>query len=494
MKLSRKQLDGYRLFMQPNITTICFGGGAGGAKSTLVCFISILTCTQHSGIKWGLFRKTITNLKKTLYPTMQEMLNIMGLVQDVDYIDRVMSNGTITFKNGSIIEFNELDWRPSDPQMAQIGGREYTYAAIDEAGEINEKAFDIVRSRIGRWKNKEYKLVPKLILTCNPSTNFLRSRFYDPYDKSTSETKREGYAVWEDGVYYDYDTEDYKPSYSCFVRSTAYDNPFLDPNYIPNLMKQPLSERKRLLGGDWNFASDDNSLFPIELLSKALVYERPEQEYRYEDKKNGVLFSRDPNYKDKYKVPIFKKYIGVDVADKGKDRTVVSLIDNGVLIDQRVLDIGRVDPDSPISRLYADKLEQYAVNHGFQKKFAKNIWIEDNGVGAGLRDMMRTKGWVITAYTATAKDRSQNYYQLYLDLDAGATKVYDKLPNIDSLFRELGVHTYETINQQPVVLKKEKIKQELGYSPDLADSFMIANAALHKGVNYGLNDRFKTAG
>ncbi len=493
MKLSKKQKQGYDLFNTKEITTICFGGGAGGAKSTLVCFLSILTCCQYPNIKWGLFRKTMANLKKTLYPTMQEMLSIMGLVAEEDYTDRVMSSNTITFKNGSIIEFNDLDWKPSDPQMAMIGGREYTYAAIDEAGEINEKAFDIVRSRIGRWKNKEYKLVPKLILTCNPSTNFLRTRYYDPFDRSTSETKDSGYAVWEDGVYYDYDSGLYKPSYSCFVRSTAYDNPFLDPNYIPNLMKQPPSERKRLLGGDWNFASTEDSLFPIELLNKALVYELPKTEYRDEFEKQGIIFTRNANVRQQYKVPIFKKFVGVDVADKGKDRTVVSLIDNNTLVDQKVLDIGRIDPDTPISRIYADRLETYVRNHGFKPEYAKNIWIEDNGVGAGLRDMMRTKGWAITAYTATAKERSSNYYKLYQDLDDGSCKIFYGVRDLSEMFRELGVHTYEQINQEPVVLKKQEIKKELGHSPDLADSFMIANAARHQGVNFSASNRFKTA-
>ena len=493
MKLSRKQLQGLQLFQRPEVTTICFGGGAGGAKSTLLCFAAIYTCTNYPGIKWGLFRRTMSNMKKTLYPTMLEMLNLMGLIQDVDYYDRVMSYGTLTFKNGSIIEFNELEWRPSDPQMAYIGGREYTYAGIDEAGEIVEKAFNTVQSRIGRCKNEEYKLVPKLIITCNPSSNFLKDRFYKPYEMSQDETKTtEGYAMWEDGTYWDYETDSYKPAYSCFVRSTAFDNPFLDKNYIPTLMKQPPSERRRLLGGDWNFNSNEDSLFPVELLQKAMVYDLPEIEYKDIRDERGILTKNDVT-SEKYKVPIFKKFIGVDVADKGKDRTVVSLIDNNVLVDQRVLDIGRIDPESPISRIYADKLEQYATNHGFTKNYAKNIWVEDNGVGAGLRDMMRTKGWAITAYTATAQKRSENYYQLYKDLDNLEINIYNKAEGIDELFRELGVHTYQTVNQKPVVVKKEKIKQELGRSPDLADSFMIANAARHLGSGFSLSDRFKVA-
>ena len=492
MKLSKKQMEGYKIFQDPAITTICFGGGAGGAKSTLLCFLAILTCAQYPGIKWGLFRRTLNNMKRTLYPTMRDMLGIMGMVQDVDYVDRVMSAGYIEFSNGSRIEFNELEWRPSDPEMAYIGGREYTYAGIDEAGEIVEKAFNIVQSRIGRCKNAEYQLTPKLICTCNPSSNFLREKFYEPYRRNVKEG--ESHAVWEDGTYWDYETEELLPAYSAFVRSTAFDNPFLDKNYIPTLMKQPPSERRRLLGGDWDFNSDEDSLFPMDLLSKATVYDLPEQEYRSTAKEQGVLSKLTKQQEQESREPVFRKFIGVDVADKGKDRTVVSLIDGNVLIDQRVLDIGRVDPEAPISRLYAEKLEQYATTHGFTKQYAKNIWVEDNGVGAGLRDMMRTKGWAITAYTATAKTRSANYYQMYTDMDGGEFQIYHKLNNINQLFRELGCHTYETINQEPRVASKENIKRHLGHSPDLADSCMIANAARHFGAGYSISNRFKTAG
>ena len=46
---------------------------------------------------------------------------------------------------------------------------------------------------------------------------------------------------------------------------------------------------------------------------------------------------------------------------------------------------------------------------------------------------------------------------------------------VDELRKELTAHTYEMNNQIPDVVKKEKIKQMIGHSPDEADSLMIAN-------------------
>lgn len=484
MQLSRKQMIGFELFQRPEVSLICYGGGAGSAKSSLVCFIAIYFCVQYPGIKFGMFRRTMTNMKRTLYPTLKETLDRFGMIPEVDYKDRIISGGFLDFKNDSRIEFADLDYRPSDPQFSALGGREYTFAAIDEAGEVVEAGFDVVRSRIGRCKNKEYGLPPKIILTCNPSSNFIRDRFYRPFEHSNDPHKAQGYALWPDGVYYDYKTGLEKPSYACFLQSTAYDNPFLDPNYIQNLQRLPEGERKRLLGGDWNFDSADNSLFPIELVTKATTYEMPEQEYI---EKPSQIWGRPPE-----KVPMFKKFIGVDVADKGKDRTVVTLIDNNVVVAQETLNIN-INSESPVSRLYADALTDFATRHGFTPNQSKNIWIEENGVGAGIRDMMRMKNWAIHAYTATAKARSQHYWDLHQDMDEGKVKLYSELSGMSELTRELGVHTYEFVDQVPKVCKKEEIKAQLGRSPDLADSLMIANAARHQGTNFGVSNRFKVA-
>lgn len=133
------------------------------------------------------------------------------------------------------------------------------------------------------------------------------------------------------------------------------------------------------------------------------------------------------------------------------------------------------ESELPMSRLLADELVEFAMQNGFTQKFAKHIAVECNGVGVGLRDMLKERGWMLTEYIATHKSRSEGYYQLMLDMDSGALKIKNDLIGLDELRRQLSSHTYVMAEQTPSVVKKEKIKQTIGHSPDEADSLMIAN-------------------
>ena len=289
----------------------------------------------------------------------------------------------------------------------------------------------------------------KLILSCNPSLNFLRQEYYDPYIQLGGGDYKE----WRIG---DIEVGDRTlPNYRAFLKMDAYDNPFLPKTYIDNLKTLPDRERKRLLEGNWDYADEESSLFKTSLLDKATTFEIPKGE------------------SDK-----FDKFIGVDVADLGKDHTVFSLIENGILTTQKISSVQmNWDKESklPMGRLLADELIELAQRNGFTPLTASHIAVETNGVGASIRDFLRDRGWQITEYTATHKSRSENYYQLMLDMDSGSVKMLYELNGLDALKRQLTVHTYQMNNQVPDVLKKEKIKQVLGKSPDEADSFCIAN-------------------
>ena len=129
----------------------------------------------------------------------------------------------------------------------------------------------------------------------------------------------------------------------------------------------------------------------------------------------------------------------------------------------------------PLSRLIADELIEFAQRNGFSQRESRHIAVECNGVGVGLRDCLKERGWYLTEYIATHKSRSQGYYQLMLDMDSGGVKMLNTLTGMDELRKQLAAHTYEMVNQEPSVIKKDKIKQSIGRSPDNADSFMIAN-------------------
>jgi len=404
-------------------------------------------CREYPGIRIGLGRKEMTRLKQTSVVTiLREVHPTLG-VEPSDY---TYSSGLnlIKYINGSEIQLFDLNWQPSDPDYDTLGSLNLTHTVIEEVGEIRKKAKHVFGSRKDRFLNEKYGITGKLVMTQNPSRNFTREEFYDPYKNLGAGD----FQKWPIGSVFINGREE--TAYRAFVKSLPTDNPFLSKNYIETLKRLPTMERKRLYDGNWDYAEEDDALFTSLLLDRSTI---------------GDL-SFKPNEE-------FNKYIGVDVADKGKDRTIASLIDNGVLIEQRRL-IVDTSGEKAISELYALELIKFAQQRGFTSKEASNIAIEGNGVGVGMRDMMRTKGWFITEYTATSSSRSNNYYQLSLNMDSGDIRVYTQLDTINELKRQLMAHSYEMNDKlEPVVISKKKLKEILGRSPDEADSFMIANFA-----------------
>lgn len=411
----------------------------------------LLECRKYPGIRIGLGRKEGLRLRQTTVVTLlREVHPIMGVTNDeYTYQDQ---KGIIQYKNGSQIQLVDLNWQPSDPDYDTLGSLNFTHVVIEEAGEIREKARSVFGSRKNRFLNKEYNIVGKTVLTQNPSQNFTRQEFYEPYKALGAGTHR----IWPIG---EVETMPgvIKTAYRAFIRSLPTDNPFISRNYIEVLKNLPTQEKKRLLQGNWDYMDDDDVLFPSLLLDRSTISERDDT------------------------TPM-RKFIGVDVADKGKDKTIVSLIENGVLVDQRRL-VVETNGEKPISELYSLELIKYAQQHGFTQKEARNIGLEGNGVGVGMRDFMRAKGWFLTIYEATSQTRSDGYYRLATAMDEGSFQILRSLSTVSELRKQLMVHTYEFDEKlQPKVLQKKKVKEELGYSPDEADSAMIANWVSAGGV------------
>lgn len=451
ISLAPVQLLAMQEFNDPQTTQILFGGGAGGSKTFLLCLLAVLRCRDYAGVREGLGRKELKMLKRTTVATLLHKVHPFLGVKDSDF--KLNLDEGITYKNGSQILFLDLAYQPSDPDMASLGSLELTDAFIDEAGELHKKAADTLSSRVNRWMNKEHNIVGKSVLSCNPSQNFLRNDYYEPYFKMGGGRMQK----WQHGQVWVNDK--LLPAYRGYIRSTVIDNSFIDPNYIENLKKLPPQERKRLFLGDWNYADDDDSLFTSLLLDRATAYTLPE-------KVEGAKFN---------------KHIGVDVSDKGKDQTIATLEEDGIIVVQKELKIDKTG-EKPLSYLLADELIKFAQQNGFSASQAKNIAVEGNGVGVGIRDAMRIRGWFIEVYEATGASRSEGYYNFMLDLDAGAIKI---LHGIDDgiLRQQLAAHTYEMENQKPKVIKKDLLKGKLGCSPDNADSAMICNWCRRGGNN-----------
>ena len=448
MRISRKQQFALKLLDRPDVNELLLGGSAGGSKSVLMCLMMMTLCRKYPGVRLFLGRKTLQSLKKSTLATLFGKVHSLLDITEHEFELHSQDN-EIIYENGSRIIYGELDKTPADPDFARIGSLELDCAFIDEAGEITVEAKNAIKSRVGRGVMADkYGIPGKVIASCNPSRNFLRQEYYDPYVKLGGG----GYQEWAIGKV-EVNGEKVN-SYRAFLRMSVFDNPFIAESYIDTLKSLPPREQKRLLWGNWDYVDEDDSLFSSSLIDRSITYDEPMRGEK------------------------FGKFIGVDVSDKGGDHTVFTLIDNGVVVAQKVSSVQMnwdTKSEQPISRLLADELIMFAQQNGFTISQAKHIAIECNGVGVGIRDMMKERGWYITEYIATHKSRSKNYYQMMLDFDSGALKIRHDLRGLDEIRKQLLAHTFEMVNQEPSVIKKDKIKQVLGRSPDEADSLMIAN-------------------
>lgn len=414
------------------------------SKSFCIGLLVALWSRKYPGVRFFVGRKTLKSLKQSTINTMlSKVFPALGLTTNEYHMG--WQNMELTFKNGSMVIFGELDFAPSDPVYSRVGSFECDCAIIDEAGEVPKLGKDAIKSRTGRGVMANYGMPGKLLLASNPDLGWLKDEYFTPYEKLGAK----GFEKWKIGEI------DGKPTYRAFLRMGAYDNPFLPQSYIDNLKTLPPMLRKRLLDGDWNYADDESSLFRAGLLDKAMCFELPE--------------SSSEN-----------TFIGCDISDLGSDKTVFSLIKNGVLLSQKASSVQmnwEKDSKLPMGRMIADELIEFAQRNGINQRLASHIAIETNGVGASVRDALRERGWQTTEYVATHKSRSENYYNLMLDMDSGDVKIYQSMEGLDELRRELMIHSFEMVNQEPSVVKKDKIKQAIGHSPDFADSFCIANYA-----------------
>lgn len=433
LTISEVQNLAMQQFNDPRVVSVVFGGGAGGGKSFLLGLMCAIACKQYPGTRWGLARKELKSLKQTTLATLiSKVHNTLG-ISDNDYKLNLLDS-TIEYTNGSSILLLDLTAKPSDPEMESLGSLELTGAFVDEVGEVNKKAFDVLSSRVNRWLNKEYGITGKVVASCNPSPGFVRQDYYDKYDQlggGRMQRWQNGH-VWVNG--------ERLPAYNVYIRSTALDNPFIDDNYIEGLHRLPPQEKKRLLDGDWNYMDEDDSLFPMALINKMTAYEIPENE-------DGK----------------FNKYIGVDPSDSGKDDTVLTLVEEGVISEQLEIKSPQ-GKDDAIGFYIAGKVIAFAEKHGFTKPLAKNITIEGNGIGASLRDALRVMGWNVNVYTATLQTRNEGYYDFMLDADAGKIKVLNTVIESGTLIRQLSAHHYDLDTGKPRVTRKKDLRQSLGLS------------------------------
>jgi len=415
--LTNKQELAFEYLNDKETSEILFGGGAGGGKSFFLCSALIAHCLTYKGIRCLLGRASLSSLKSTTLNTLFEVCQQWNLITPKHYKYNGHTN-VISFWNGSEIYLKDLYQYPSDRNFDSLGSMELTIAAIDECNQITEKAKQIVSSRL-RYKLDEYNLIPKLLLTCNPSKNWTYTDFYRPYKNKEL------------------------PKHRKFIQALVDDNENISKHYKEQLGKLDKLSKERLLFGNWEYDATDDSLIDYDAIVSLF------------DKK-GIEGN---------------KYISCDVARFGSDKSVVMLF-NGLNVE-----LIKTFDKNTITEL-ADYIKDLQQQNQVP---LRNIICDTDGVGSGVTDILRCQSFVNNAKPLRKENyqnlKTQCFYTLAKKINEGQIGI--TCPDIN--IKECIIEELEQVrakNQDKdatklQIISKDTIKALIGRSPDYADALAM---------------------
>ena len=454
IKPTKKQHEAYTALNNPTIEEIFIGGGAGGGKSWLICESRLINCYRYPGYRSFIGREELKRLMQSTYITFMKVCKFHKIPED-DWKLNGQYN-FIEFKNSSRIDLLDLKMLPSDPLYERFGSTEYSDGAIEEAGEVNSLAKDVLKSRIGRHMNKELGIIPNLLSSGNPKKNWTKTQYYDP---------------WRDGKL---------PSNKAFVQSLYKDNPYTAEEYgkqLDGIENEVM--RQRLKDGDWDYDEEKNSLVNYDCLSDTFS--------------NTIV-------KDN------KKYLIVDVARLGKDYTTFAYWEG--------LELYKIEQFA--KQTIAETIEKLKDKAAIEQIPWSQILIDEDGVGGGVVDGLQgTRGFVAnsralatsteirTKFSKIESDLTPkpNFYNLKSQCGWKIAELINehmvaiKVPELrETIMEEVSAILKQKdmdLEKKLQLIPKEEVKQSIGRSPDIGDTilyrawFELRGIALDEDPNNG---------
>ena len=216
-------------------------------------------CLRFSDFRAVIARKTLKSLKESTWNTVRAVVKNWGLAEDVHYKVNNLA-GTLQFWNGSVILMLEMADLPSDPHFERFGSIEVSAVGVDECSEISQRAIEVLFSRI-RWRVHETLGVSKMLMTTNPTTNWIRGRFVQDDDGNK--------VIPREGEYY--------------VPFSVFANPDIAFRQTYEAALNKISDqatKERLLYGNWDYVeANDMAIYNRFDGSRHLVPNLKEQVY-----------------------------------------------------------------------------------------------------------------------------------------------------------------------------------------------------------------------
>jgi phage terminase large subunit len=420
---SKKQLEAIQYLADATTSFVGYGGAAFGGKSWLAAAWITTMSLRYPDTAWGLARRQLVTLKKTTLMTLFKVFGEMRIVAGRDYTYN--SNlGIITFTNKSQIFLIDMAYQPLDPLYTRFGGYELTGAVVDESAEAPLVAINTLFTRLGRRNNGKYGIKAKMLETFNPVKNHVYLRYYKPFSKGILPPER------------------------AFVRALPSDNPSPDVDeYIKNiLVTGDQVTIERLIHGNFEYDDDPATLIDF-------------------DAQND-LFTNDH-------VPMTgEKFLTADVAGRGSDVFRVGCWDGWVLVED-------IEMAKSTGKEVVDTIRAAKIRHGVPNS---NIIYDADGVGGGVDGHF--KGAIAFVNNGKALN-GENYEnikaQMYFKL-AGKINDYElwikarkSEEKQEFIIQELGQIKRDALDSDGKLrlVKKEKVKENIGRSPDYTDMLML---------------------
>lgn len=429
-------------YLQDNITDeLLLTGSAGSAKTTIAIFWAVKYALMYKGFVCGIVRRFISESMVTIMESLDEVLDLQGIPKSIYAFDK--TTNVITFQNGSKFMLISGNVTSSDKssKLARLGGIQLTALIIDECSLISKFFVDIIRTRVRfipqsmkEDENLDYRF--KKIYITNPDiSSWIYPDWILPHQAGTLQYYRK------------------------IIHSTVNDNPHMSPAYRDDLNRLPKTERDRLYLGLWVSQSNDE-LIPLDTLNRMFV---------------PIDYSQYP-----------ATHISCDVAYNGAnaDYTVIMVWSNFFLVD-----------------LYYHKDKNLVENAKLIKELmakhtigGNNVYIDSDGLGKGLVDMVPGSYPIINISPALNKENYKNLKaQLYYKVRENAGEIRMSALNIPTEIIEQIKQEFAAIDAIIIgddkwdVTSKVKVREKLGgKSPDFSDCIAYSMLKHFKSKNSGI--------
>jgi phage terminase large subunit len=220
IRFTPKQAEAKRVTETNTITL--YGGAIRGGKTWWLILMIWILAKRYPKSRWLILRNSYSTLQQTTLVTFQSLLD-QGLSNDV--VEWKQATLTATLYNGSQVFFMAESY-DSDKELNRFRGLEINGAGVDEVNETQEVTLNKLIERSGSWQHSPGCPI-KIILTCNPTHNWVKVKFYDRW---VQKNLPEGWA---------------------YVPAKITDNPHISQDYINSLRLLPVFEYQCFVEGDW---------------------------------------------------------------------------------------------------------------------------------------------------------------------------------------------------------------------------------------------------